>query len=169
MFGIMTHGIPISDFPVRNDGSVDRESHNTLIETRKELESEPWTKTKAIVPMSTDVLLGRGRGVQYHEGNVGLRVVMERYLAEYDQSQRKDRKEVASKVVDEVQRKGGRFLQKANSAWQEVNDKQVATKKVMHGFRDMRKLKSHSFESLEQDSSKDEDATRKRPLDVFSC
>jgi len=142
MYSIMAYGIPTSDFPVLNDGSLNREVHLAWIQMRRTLETDPSKTPLTIAPKSSDVLLGSGKGVQFHAGNMRLRIVMGSFLSEYEQCQRMEKKTVALLVVDEVKSRGGSFLQQKDGAWQQVYDETAILKKVMHSFRDMRRMKS---------------------------
>jgi hypothetical protein len=142
MYSLMAYGIPTSDFPVQNDGSLSRETHLAWIQMRRNLETDPSQTPLIIAPKSSDVLFGRGKGVQFHAGNIRLRMAMESFSSEYERCERAEKKSVAIFVVDEVKSRGGCFLQQRDGAWQEVDDETAVLKKVMHCFRDMRRIKS---------------------------
>jgi hypothetical protein len=142
MYSIMAYGIPTSNFPVLNDGSLNRDAHLAWIQMRRTLETDTSNTPLTIAPKSSDVLLGRGKGVQFHAGNIRLRMVMGSYFSEYEGCGRMEKKNVALSVADEVKRRDGRFLQEKDGAWQEVDDEDAILKKVMHCFRDMRRMKS---------------------------
>jgi hypothetical protein len=62
-------------------------------------------------------------------------------------------------IIDQIKEEGGRFLRPAkDGTWEEVSD-DVASKKIIHDFRTVRKKKL----LLEQDIS--ETGTRKRLVD----
>jgi hypothetical protein len=144
MYSIMAYGIPTSDFPVLNDGSLNREAHVAWIQMRRTLETAPSKTPLIIAPKLSDILLGRGKGAQFHAGNIRLRMLMGSFFSEYEGCGRMEKKNVALSVVDEVKRRGGRFLQEKDGAWKEVDDEVVILKKVMHCFRDMRRMKSET-------------------------
>jgi hypothetical protein len=163
MHSIMAYGIPISDFPVLNDGSVNREFHLAWIQMRRTLETEVSKTTLTIAPKSSDVLLGRGKGVQFHPGNIRLRMELGSFFSEYERCERAEKKSVALSVVDEVRNRGGRFLQQKDNAWQEVDDEDAILKKVMHCFRDIRRMKSKT-DIPEPCASAGGEPSRKRAL-----
>jgi hypothetical protein len=142
MYSIMAYGIPTSDFPVLHDGSLNRDAHLAWIQMRRTLETAPSKTPLTIAPKLSDVLLGRGKGVQFHAGNIRLRMVMGSYFSEYEGCGRAAKRNVALSVVDEVKRRGGLFLQQKDGAWQEVDDEDAILQKVMHCFRDMRRINS---------------------------
>jgi hypothetical protein len=64
-----------------------------------------------------DILLGRGRPSVDYEGNIRFRALVNSRLHEYDDSGRKGSKDdVAKRVVEEIERLGGRFLRRAETA-----------------------------------------------------
>jgi hypothetical protein len=111
--------------------------------------AETIGKPFILFPLSSDILLGRGRPIQNHEGNIRFRLVMESYAVEYQKAKRDKKKEIAHDVVDKMKSKGCRFLQQKTNTdiWQEVED-EAAKQKVMHSFRDLRALKSSRASGL---------------------
>ena len=75
-----------------------------------------------------DVLSGRGGATNSHSGNKAFRKLVKSYQAEYLQAKKRDKPSVASKVVDLIRRKGGRFLKKQGTdydgrvLWVEIGD-----------------------------------------------
>jgi hypothetical protein len=141
---VLHHGIWNPDvwIPVLHDGSTNREVHLAWIQMRRTLETDTSKTPLTIAPKSSDVLLGRGKGVQFHAGNMRLRMVMGSFFSEYERCKRMEKKSVALLVVSEVKSRGGSFLQQNDGAWQEVDNEDAILKKVMHSFRDMQRLKS---------------------------
>jgi hypothetical protein len=165
MYSIMAYGIPTSDFPVFNDASLNRgETHLAWVQMRRTLETDPSKTPLIIAPKSSDVLLGRGKGAQFHAGNVRLRMVMGHFLSEYERCERVEKKSVSFLVLDEMKNRGCRFLQQKDGAWQEVDDENAILKKVMHCFRDMRRMKSKTDTIPETCASDFGEASRKRTL-----
>ncbi len=96
-----------------------------------------------------DVLLGRGKTLQRHEGNIQFHKIVNRFRPTYNASRRKDKLDVAAQVVREVRRwnqkqskKAGypgrsvRFLRKneIGDFWEEVSE-EVAVQKASHALR----------------------------------
>lgn len=95
------------------------------------------------VPGPMDVLLGRGRTIQEHMGNVRFRDIVETYRSRYDMARRPVKTQLTKEIVQKVNKSGGQFL-KRNSAssagpWIEVS-MDVAQQKVSHSFRDKRRF-----------------------------
>jgi hypothetical protein len=152
---MMTFGLSADDFPVSEDGSLKYENHLAWIAKRQKIGSaksssgqEQIVKSPSDVlifsPLQIDVLLGRGRGTMKHPGNLRLRMVMQSFFVLYENSTKMEKPFVAKLVVEEVQKKGGRFMKKEGVGWQEVVD-EIAGEKVKHGFRDLRLRKSKAI------------------------
>ena len=155
----MTYGVPIEAFPISDDGIMDYKAHSAWIEMRKQIERDPSKALTLIsAPTQRDALLGRGKGTQLHPGNVRLRTTMESFFDEYEQCKRDEKKAIAAAVIAAVGNYGGRFLQQRDGVWEEVHDKNVLLKKVMHGFRDLRRVK------LNINGNNDSSTAKKRPL-----
>lgn len=63
-----------------------------------------------------DVLSGRGGATNSFKGNRAFRVLVKEYQKKYLQAKKRDKPAVAAIVVDIIRQKGGRFLQRCNSA-----------------------------------------------------
>jgi hypothetical protein len=108
-----------------------------------------------------DVLLGRGRPLQKHEGNLRLRQLISDRIEEYERSNKHKKTEIAEKIVQNIYEGGGRFLKQATpldkgtttatknnsttenyttySLWEEIDD-HTARLKVSYTFRTFRKM-----------------------------
>ena len=105
---------------------------------------------------SQDVLLGRGRPLQSHFGNMQLRRWIEERHDEYEKATKKGKTDIAESIVMTIQSSGGRFLRQDNDKmdgsgytssgsggsksdyWIPIDD-QTARLKVAYGFRTYRK------------------------------
>jgi hypothetical protein len=92
-------------------------------------------------PSSFDVLFGRGKPYQEHEGNRRLHQCVEYYRPSYCRSQRRDKMVIAQTIVrliKESSQHPGRFLRRLKGPeeeyWCEVSDT-VAREKVSHALR----------------------------------
>ena len=89
-----------------------------------------------------DVLLGRGRPLQKHAGNLKLRQLISDRMEEYERSNKHKKTEIAETIVQRIYQDGGRFLKQADhnkTLWEEVDD-EPARLKVSYTFRTMRKM-----------------------------
>ncbi|KAG7373473.1 hypothetical protein IV203_034197 [Nitzschia inconspicua] len=97
----------------------------------------PWIDC----PSQQDVLLGRGRPIMNHKGNVTMRELVGSKLSRFNATTQKHiRTSIIEEVVSEIQVAGGRFLKEdpnMNGFWIEV-DAPVARQKVGIYFRDLR-------------------------------
>lgn len=67
-------------------------------------------------PDPSDVLCGRGGGINAHEGNVAFRELVQDQKAQYNLAANKNEKaEISQDIVDHVNSRGGRFLQRDES------------------------------------------------------
>lgn len=92
-----------------------------------------------LVPRRHDVLLGRGRTIQNHLGNVHFREFLKQYSDDYDEAPRNKRRKIATELVHTLKGKGIRFLQQTESGeWFESNFAE-AEKKIGQVFRNTRR------------------------------
>eukprot|EP00526_Cylindrotheca_closterium_P023765 CAMPEP_0113613012 /NCGR_PEP_ID=MMETSP0017_2-20120614/6414_1 /TAXON_ID=2856 /ORGANISM="Cylindrotheca closterium" /LENGTH=194 /DNA_ID=CAMNT_0000522101 /DNA_START=142 /DNA_END=726 /DNA_ORIENTATION=+ /assembly_acc=CAM_ASM_000147 len=83
-------------------------------------------------PPKHDILLGRG--VTSHPGNVCFRKVVKQYTEEYDKAPRGQKRYLHSKIREDLNGRGIRFLYKREGKWFECIDS-VAEKKIAHTLR----------------------------------
>jgi hypothetical protein len=93
-------------------------------------------------PTDVDVLLGRGRAVQNHVGNLRLREVIDAHQEVYNNARASQKTEIAELVVHYIRRLNGRFLKVGDAGWEEVEDV-IAREKISHTFRDRRRTMKH--------------------------
>ena len=107
---------------------------------------------RIVHPTSNDVLFGRGKPFQSHEGNVFLHKLVKLHKDRYVNSRRYDKLAIAEEIVICVKEgsKGmpGRFLKRAEDDgedyWVEVTN-EVAREKVSHALRGKARNKSTTF------------------------
>eukprot|EP00934_Nitzschia_sp_Nitz4_P002590 Nitzschia sp. Nitz4//scaffold29_size155292//59278//61341//NITZ4_002653-RA/size155292-processed-gene-0.13-mRNA-1//1//CDS//3329546433//2580//frame0 len=92
---------------------------------------------KVVVPAKMDVLLGRGKPLQKHPGNLRYHYIIESYHPQYDVAQKLEKTNLSKAIVEEVKGYGGRFLKQSDAGWVEVDD-ETARYKVSHTFRNHR-------------------------------
>jgi hypothetical protein len=124
---LASFGIPRSALPVSLNGAPLRENHLT------------WLKRRQTGFTYADVIFGRGRKINEHDGNVNLRRLLERNHAAYDQCTRLARQDIVEYIVRHVKANGGKFLKHGDSGWEEVSDSE-AREKVTSAFRSQRKF-----------------------------
>ena len=102
---------------------------------------------RVVVPGPFDVLLGRGRLIQEHLGNLRYRQMIDDLRETYDSVSKLEKTNIAKKIVQVVHASHGRFLQKDEGVgfggffWIEVDD-DTAREKVSHSFRNRRQAEA---------------------------
>jgi hypothetical protein len=75
------------------------------------------------LPGRNIVLLGRGKTVQNHLGNMKMHKGIESTMEEYQQARKLEKKYVALEVIVLVRKYGGRFLKRnPDGWWEKVSD-----------------------------------------------
>lgn len=135
-------GRPQRDSESSSSSSAPSSSSSSSSSSLSPIEARPY-----------DVLLGRGKALQSHKGNIRFHKIVNQFRPAYLASRRQDKVDVAAEVVQEVQRlqqksrhkKGPgrqrrswrvRFLKKNQSGdfWEEVSDEE-AIQKASHALR----------------------------------
>jgi hypothetical protein len=100
-----------------------------------------------ILPTQTDVLLGRGKPIQNHPGNIRLGLIAQSLLQNYDDSaKRQEKTQLAAETAEKMKEAGARFLTKVNGGWVVASDK-LARERVSSTFRTVRDRLKLSQES----------------------
>jgi hypothetical protein len=147
----MTFGIPTKFLPVTYDGTLKTDSLRKWIAKQRTKEAvakkystpdRPYLEFEGIdIPGENDVLLGRGKPIQEHSGNVKLLSLIDVYRGEYDTTNGYGQKAVlAEKIVKIVQTQHqGKFLKvhPDHGWWVQVSQVE-AIDKVTHSFRTTR-------------------------------
>lgn len=93
------------------------------------------------LPLPTDVLLGKGKPIQGHAGNLRLQAIVESYVVKYESYDRKQHHASAilsTSIVQQIKESSGRFLSKESGIWKIVDDL-TAREKVSCLFRTRKK------------------------------
>ena len=164
---LQTFGIPAETLPLSEDGkeiltdysteawtmcrAYERKMHNrtkddgsntTEGSKSKNLSSSPLKQGDYIAfPGRLDVLLGRGRNLHGHMGNIKFRYFVGTYVDVYESASKDEKKDMSADIVRRLQRDiNVRFLKKEETGWVVVDD-EVARLKVSHVFRSIRRNK----------------------------
>lgn len=91
-------------------------------------------------PTKYDVLLGRGKFVQHHKGNIRLHTIIHSFISRYISGTKRLKTQVSADILNLIRVNGersGRFLKFNNRSktWTEVEDS-IARQKVGHAIRD---------------------------------
>lgn len=110
----------------------------SLLSTEETVVAHPVTRPFFTdLPSRCDVLLGKGRPIQFSPGNQRLELIVDEYLDKYHDSStsKLEKTALAAEIVRRVKdRLGVRFLSKSSGIWMEVGD-EMARDKVSHMFR----------------------------------
>ena len=142
-YKLMTFGMPVSAFPVGYEGELKTAAHLKWLDRRivKETALQSGRTFEGIdLPHNRDVLLGRGKSIQDHTGNVELRSLIAEYMPEYRNAAKKEKAGVVVKVMMVAKKRGMRFLKRhPNGWWMEVSD-ETAREKISMTYRTSRSL-----------------------------
>lgn len=132
-------GVPAKSVPEALSNEKENTAATITVE-KKEKETVPLGKT--FTPTDHDVLMGRGKRAQFHEGNNKMRLLLEEGLPNYTKTSRERRRRAVLAVVDAVTNSGGRFLKKSsNDSWEILpSDSPEIKQKIYHDFRTMRSI-----------------------------
>jgi hypothetical protein len=133
----MGYGIPRKIIPVDDDGTPKRNVVETWVQKRFEIESHLSLEQKAVVPRTSDIILGRGKRVQNLAGNINFRNMLEFYRPTYDASSKFEKSVLIETILKNIKEAGGRFLVHGENGYHEVHD-DTARKKISHAWRNLR-------------------------------
>lgn len=147
---LMSFGIPHDVIPSTPSFKIKTKNHNEYLAMRMRAEeimatTPGMTRDKLVdLPTRRDVLLGKGRPIQFSSGNQALTMIVEGYLDQYHkQCNKAEKTALANEIIRTVQSNGVRFLSKDNGVWMEVSH-EVARDKISHMFRHMKKKCSNN-------------------------
>jgi hypothetical protein len=151
----MTYGIPHSVFPVSPEGEIKRKNHLEILQMRGIIEDYAKSGTDIgmiEIPRNTDVLLGKGKPIQEHLGNMRLHLLVDQQLPRYDSCSKKEKTELATEIIQMAKASSGRFLTQESGVWTEVSD-DIARQKVSNLFRNRRKMAKKEAASPQNQTS----------------
>ena len=149
LWELMRFGIPREIIPLDEDSNIILDDFRAMIERCEERaastpENDGSSQTIPY-PKTNDVLLGRGVPYQDFFGNVQLMESVDLYMLEYQTANERGRKgEICKEIVQQVQKRGGRFIRRTRTEdgegdeWEEVSQKE-ALEKLGHLFRNRSK------------------------------
>ena len=149
-----------------NSNSADNSNAQVIDGATSSNEDDSNPTAIVIVPATQDILLGRGKSLQNHVGNVRFRHVIEIHADQYEKADKFAKTLLAEKVVGILQKSGARFLKKDKVGWIQVTDPSLIREKVSHGFRNRRlgkKQPTSSSKSTSKSSSSSSKIKKSRP------
>jgi hypothetical protein len=97
---------------------------------------------------SNDVLCGRGGHTNSHEGNIRFRTLVSSHQPKYLTAKKREKEGIARDIVEIIQRRGGRFLQKGESGTWEQVDYKKAVLKASQALREGLDMHKRTFKSI---------------------
>lgn len=153
----MGYGIPVDLLPMTETGNVKTKNLLQWMKVRKYIESHRGQQGESIpveCPFMNDVVIRFGKAYPNHPGTQMFRGILESMFEEHKDAKSVDAKvEITWRIVDEVERKGGRFLVWDNRGWWvQLTDRAQIRSKVAVSMKDHTKRiealkKQHQVES----------------------
>ncbi|CAJ1954889.1 unnamed protein product [Cylindrotheca closterium] len=147
LYKLSSFGIP-KEAILNDSNEPDLMDHLQWYRHRQELEltyvsdsdtdMQSLASTHTIIPRPGDVLFGPGS--RKNEGNILMRNLVLTVLTEYNESTKRDKMQLTKTIIDEITKKGGRFLKQNEDTkeWEEANHTE-ASRKIAHTFRNIRR------------------------------
>jgi hypothetical protein len=126
-------------------------------------------------PSLNDVIFRSGKSYMSHPGNMMFRGLIEQHIEEHNSATQDRKKSLTWQVIDEVELKGGRFLEydRALGTWTELTDRGAIRHKIATYFKEFRrKIKAHQQIQTSQSSTKEfegQDGRKKKKQKSSRC
>eukprot|EP00980_Cylindrotheca_fusiformis_P023832 scaffold11041_cov117-Cylindrotheca_fusiformis.AAC.5 len=132
-------GINGINLVISYEGGLKVDRHKEMIRSLQCLEAHiSPADDYVILPSHTDVLLGRGKPIQNHPGNIRLGLIVESLLQKHGGFvKREEKTQLSIETVYRMKGAGVRFLTKCNEGWQIAPDR-LARERVCSTFRTVR-------------------------------
>jgi hypothetical protein len=138
IYKLLTFGIPVDVLPVACDGGLKVSNHLKWVSRRQTKDSDLFLKGffhGIHMPRRDDVLLGRGKTIQEHPGNVRMRSLVYSHLDISKKTFTGEKNSLAAQIVAAMKRCRCRFLKKKKDGWWvEVPDNEAIVR-VLKTFR----------------------------------
>jgi hypothetical protein len=139
-YQLMTYGIPVDLIPRTGTGNIKTKNHQQWIKTRKVIEE---TKEEGLIecPGMNDVIFRFGKSYLSHPGNAIFRGLIEANFVEHSDAINTDAKiAVTWRIVEDIERRGGRFLVWDKRGWWKVtSDRAQIRSKVAVSLKEHKK------------------------------
>lgn len=151
---LMSFGVPEEAVPLTSSFKVKLKNHQDFLAMKMKADemcsADPSLTPDSLVllPSKSDVLLGKGKPIQFSSGNMRLTTIIDGYLISYNsKSSNTEKTALTEEIVRIMKASGVRFLAKEKTGvWMDVPD-DVARDKVSHMFRYQRRKSESSSES----------------------
>mmetsp|Transcript_27321 Transcript_27321/g.48345 ORF Transcript_27321/g.48345 Transcript_27321/m.48345 type:complete len:524 (+) Transcript_27321:363-1934(+) len=164
-YGLMGYGIPVDLIPMTGTGNVKTKNLQQWIKTRKVIE-DTQEDSPIECPFMNDVVFRFGKSYLSHPGNTAFRGLIEANFDEHNDASTTDAKvAVTWRIVQEVERRGGRFLVwHKRGWWEQITDRAQIRSKVAVSLKEhkkrvlakknMQSMSSGTFKFERQDGKK---------------
>lgn len=156
MYRLMPFGIPVDQFPLTTQGAIKNNNQIKWVAKRKHKEQTTvtpvgWRDPRIDLPTHKDILLGKGKPIQDHYGNMHFRFLIDEHLDEHLQSSLTEKVALTWRLVKQVKDSSGRFLKKADGGWWIEATDSEARDKVAFTFSNS--LAAYKKSNLREESS----------------
>lgn len=147
-YKIMSFGIHPELIPLSDNSTIRTRNHIQWLEARESIESYAYgsfqtiTNGRATVecPSINDVLFNRGKSCQLHPGNATFKCMLEAKKNQHLAANQTEKKGIAVEIMEEVEKRNGRFLYWDKSGWWvEIGSRVEIRRKVATSMRDFNK------------------------------
>jgi hypothetical protein len=135
---LLTFGIPVDVLPVAYDGGLKVSNHLEWVSRRQTKDSDLFLKGffhGIDLPRRHDLLLGRGKTIQEHPGNLHMRSLVDSHFDRSKKASTGEKNILAGQIVAIMKRCRCRFLKKKKDGWWvEVPDNEAIVR-VLRTFK----------------------------------
>ncbi|KAL3911137.1 MAG: hypothetical protein SGILL_007403 [Bacillariaceae sp.] len=156
LYSLRTFGVPVAYLPqnLKPDCKQALKRHVKIVDTYESMDQarmngHDFDQNPVVTcPTRKDVLLGKGREIMKHSGNLDMRHRIEERIHLWEQATNQEKSRVSKGVVHDIRASGGRFLKEDERGWFAEVDEETARLKVSIGFRDTVKRKKRRADEL---------------------
>jgi len=146
-YSLLGFGIPVELLPFTPSGTIKKTNLNRWIAkniARDMALGYGEAFSGVDLPSRHDVLLGQGKPIQHHTGNVHLRLIVASHAREYQAAHlAMDKMDIVYKVFSDIKARPGRFLKKESDGWWYQAPDVEALDKVTMVFQRMIRKEAH--------------------------
>jgi hypothetical protein len=172
-YRLLSFGIPVGLLPITSEGELKKANHNKWLAMRKAKESarkvspQHQDDVRYDLPSRDDVLMGKGKPVQEHAGNVVMRALVGLHMSEYNAAAKNAKVNFVNTVCAAIRSGGGRFLKKDPSGWWILATEEEARDKISKTFTSEQAKAKRSRTVQKQGSEFHPKRTREEEFNCF--
>ena len=146
-YSLLCFGIPVDLLPFTSSGTIKKTNLNRWIAkniARDMALGYGGAFSGVDLPSRNDVLLGKGKPIQNHVGNMHLKVLVASHASAYQAAYlAMDKMDIVYKVFSDIKARRGRFLKQESDGWWYESPDVEALDKVTMVFQRMIRNESH--------------------------